>query len=232
MLRQSLTFEERQTLEQQRQGGAVQRAQQAAERLAQRQQLTPEELALMASTTGIPAEELKGVRAGKVPGLAKIGDKYQAIRSSEAMIGRLRDQYEDLVAADKLGRIRVAGARVTGGTTDPDLLTYENIRSGFASAVKDLVGETGVLTNQDIERINRLLPSPALSPAAGLRQFKQILEIIEDRKRSILLRPGDDVAPPPVDLGNIPAGATAVNPATGERRIKDANGNWIPLRRR
>lgn len=115
-----------------------------------------QDLKTYTETGEIPTEESK--KTGS--------EEDQIFKQTQGIINRLFSEYETLSEEDK-GAMKSIAANVSpdiaarNGWISPQAAEYEKARKGLAGVLKDLVGETGVLTDGDINRIAGLFPSLA-----------------------------------------------------------------------
>lgn len=101
------------------------------------------------------------VKPGKESAEKKMKDdepKNQVSGVLKTVLSRL-----DAVPQDARGPITGRLATKIPGMS-ADAVQYEKLRQGLAGTLKDLVGETGVLTDRDIDRITNLLPAVSGTP--------------------------------------------------------------------
>lgn len=156
-----------------------------------RMMLTPEEQKLLEESQGRAPGELSGIRSNiAISAKPSIGaqNKKQALLDSQSMIKSFKDSYGRLEASGKVGvsgAVAYAKSKGTLGALDPEVKAYEDSRSGFLSALKSAVGESGVLTNQDMERLANILPPPWEHPNSARIKFAQIDDIMKQRGLNI-----------------------------------------------
>lgn len=117
------------------------------------------------------------VQGGYKPDDSKEDDKSLAVSQ---LVDKLEEQYKKAgggnytgIAATAAGGLKgVLGALNVGGFEGAR--TYNRLRKGNVSAVKDVVGEVGNLTNQDIERVMGLLPSLSDNPETAKDLFNSM----------------------------------------------------------
>lgn len=76
---------------------------------------------------------------------------------------------------------RVSGmvrGRSAGLNLDPDVQEYESLVSGFTPMVARAVGHTGVLTEQDVQSVRSLFPSPGDSSEVRDRKIAQLKRLM------------------------------------------------------
>ena len=76
---------------------------------------------------------------------------------------------------------RLAGVirgRSAGLNLDPDVQEYESLVSGFTPMVARAVGHSGVLTQQDVDSVRKLFPSPGDSAELRDRKMAQLRRLL------------------------------------------------------
>ena len=94
----------------------------------------------------------------------------------------LINSLEQKFQAAKGGEYTGAGARLSGTQKsimallglDDSSKTYKDQKEGFASSLKELTGDTGVLTDQDYARLAKLLPGLGSTPGEAKTKFEDI----------------------------------------------------------
>ena len=77
--------------------------------------------------------------------------------------------------AGPVGRVLGKAKSIKGGIgLDPNAKVYEDAKSGFAATLKQLTGDTGVLTDQDYARLAKLLPELGSTPEEAQKKFNQL----------------------------------------------------------
>lgn len=100
-------------------------------------------------------------------------------RSGVASLGFI-DQLEKQFNMSEGGKYEGLGATLYGVSKnvkgalnlDPNVRTYNAIREGFAAQLKQLTGDTGVLTQADYERLSNLVPKFTDNPETARQKFE------------------------------------------------------------
>ncbi len=146
-----------------------------------------------ASEQGLPVGTRFSDLFGQVPQRQLSSTEIKAQQSQEKVtnvFNRLQETFfGEEGTRDDLGKGRIGGffsniAGTLGFNTRVN--RFNALRKGAASTLKSAVGETGVLTDQDIERIIGLIPKPTSTPEEAARGFEDI---------SILLNQAQQQAP-------------------------------------
>lgn len=74
--------------------------------------------------------------------------------------------------------------RTAGLNLDPDVQEYESLVSGFTPMVARAVGHTGVLTEQDVQSVRALFPSPGDSVELRDRKMAQLRRLLASQEDS------------------------------------------------
>lgn len=89
---------------------------------------------------------------------AKQQDKEVMLDETSGVLKTVIERF-DSIPQEKRGPLVGNISKLIPGVSD-ETRQYEDLRRGVASSLKQLVGESGVLTDTDIQRIVNLLPSP------------------------------------------------------------------------
>lgn len=72
-------------------------------------------------------------------------------------------------------RLKGAGASAMGSMgLNEDAAIYNDAKEGFAATLKSLTGDTGVLTDQDFERLSKILPGLGSTKKEAIEKFQQL----------------------------------------------------------
>src|SRR3990167_2718211 len=100
------------------------------------------------------------------------------LKSNLSNITQLRSLYNvagakgnPLLGAGAEGLNKVPGLKNLLSYTDPNAKQFISNRDAFITGLKSLVGESGVLTNQDVQRISSYLPTVGDKPVYANAQF-------------------------------------------------------------
>ena len=64
---------------------------------------------------------------------------------------------------------------------EPDVQVYEDYRKGIISTLRGMVGEKGILSNQDMERIEKLLPRLNATAGQGKSKWTEIEALLSEK---------------------------------------------------
>ena len=135
----------------------------------------------------IPAEQKLAVvneitkAGGQIPGSQSATDKKKADASKSALklVQSLEDQYQGAGGAEVdmpiLSRLMGTKKDIEGALGFNDQANrYNATKKGFAAALKQITGDTGVLTDQDYERLSELIPGLGAKPGEAKAAFNLI----------------------------------------------------------
>lgn len=155
------------------------------------------------SVTGFQPEQLgmaysKALQAGDTTSASKLKSLYDietSYQNSNTATSTEKKQQQQGTAVDNFinnlektymesggGEYTGVGARISGakksilaaiGLNDP-AKNYKDAKEGFAATLKQLTGDTGVLTDQDFSRLSKLLPSLGSTPGEAKTKFDQL----------------------------------------------------------
>ncbi len=164
----------------------------------------------------VPAEQKMGVinqitaGGGKIPEPVNAADQKKKSSAGPALnlIKNLESQYQSAgggqVDVPILSRI-VGAAKDIGGNLgfDDSANRYNATREGFAASLKQLTGDTGVLTDQDYARLSKLLPSLGAKP----EEAKAAFNLLRSQLGSTLNQPATQttINPQKKTLGDLAA---------------------------
>lgn len=121
----------------------------------------------------------KTVEAATKPDKTSIKAQDALATGSQAL--NIVDQLEQSFGKAGGGQGRLGGTlsslRGKAGLNS-NVSVYNDARTGFMSNVARALGEKGVLTDQDIERVGRLFPTPSATPQEAAAKWAQIRSII------------------------------------------------------
>lgn len=127
----------------------------------------------------------------------------QSATAAENFVKTLEQNFMQAGAGQYTG----AGARFSGaknsilgalGLNDPAKV-YNDSRKGFAATLKQLTGDTGVMTDQDYERLAGLLPTLSSTPGEASQKFEQL-------RSQIQAKFGGELQPSEYQQGDIKGG--------------------------
>lgn len=135
----------------------------------------------MKKVSEIPAEDRGSVveeLARKNINIINIAKKAEG----NAVSNTLKTIYDRYTGAnqtteDDLSKGRFGGATATLGSwigTNPDVKQYNALRKGLAGSLKQLTGDTGIMTDQDREIISGLLPAVTATPEEAKKAWEDI----------------------------------------------------------
>lgn len=111
-------------------------------------------------------------------GTGATASNLQAANTASNFVNSLEQSFTQAGGGEYTGLgARVSGAYkgVTGtlGLNDPAKV-YADSRKGFAATLKQLTGDTGVMTDQDYARLAGLLPTLGATPGEAASKFEQL----------------------------------------------------------
>lgn len=127
--------------------------------------LTPEEIRAKGGTKPMTAMEAIDERKYKkaAPVLASISELSEKINTNQGVYAKMAGGAARLAAKANL---------------DDDVAEYDALVSGFTPMVARALGHTGVLTQQDVDSVKKLFPSPGDSKSLRDRKMKRVMDII------------------------------------------------------
>ena len=138
--------------------------------------------------------------------------RLDASRSMTNLVGSLEDKAQKAGIGDySYGPLnRVAGvAKNIGGAVglNSSAKTYNDQREGFMAALKGLTGDVGILTNQDYERIVKLIPDMGATPEETIQKFNDLRSQLAatfggKAEKTKVKTPGKNVAQAGLDAAN------------------------------
>lgn len=109
------------------------------------------------------------VASGTQPAPAEITSANSLIQAKN-LSDQLLGAYNRLAAAGKVGKLKgtwnSALASFTGGSTDPDVLAFQNAAEGLVGNLKGPAGEPSRVPQNIINRLDRLFANPSTAPEA------------------------------------------------------------------
>lgn len=116
-------------------------------------------------------------------------------------IGELSERINTLqgVMASASGEVEKAKAKVN---LNDDVAEYEALVSGFTPMIARALGHTGVLTQQDVDSVKNLFPTPRDSKTLRDRKIARMMGIISDLEGTEgVVKSGDDDGGAPLRVG-------------------------------
>ena len=145
----------------------------------QRKNVRPEELASYNPALLKQYNEYNKANIELQGGGAKVDPKTKSsLDATNNLVASLEQRFQE----SKGGEYSGVGARLSGaqksimamlGLNDP-AKTYEDQRAGFAATLKQLTGDTGVLTDQDFARLSKLIPSLGATKGEAENKFNDL----------------------------------------------------------
>ena len=86
---------------------------------------------------------------------------------------------EDDLAKGRIGGTW-AGIKASFGKED-NVETYNDLRNGIVASLKSLVGESGVLTDKDTERMKNLLPKVTATASQAAKAWDELYKFLENK---------------------------------------------------
>lgn len=124
-------------------------------------------------TLGVMPETVDPEKAEKKSQVSRVIQTLQNL-----YFGQEEDAGDDL-AKGRAGGIGLKVAAATG--IAPRATRYNKFKQGAAGTLKDIVGETGVLTDPDIQRITGLLPDLNSTPEEATMAFEEIAALLGEK---------------------------------------------------
>lgn len=120
------------------------------------------------------SKEIKTLESGGEPEVAK-DDPFKML---DTFVNTLEQRYGQAGGGEYGG----VGARISGAKKsvkgmlglDDSAKAYKDAREGFAATLKSLTGDTGVLTQQDYERLVKLIPGLTSTPGEATIKFEDL----------------------------------------------------------
>ena len=148
--------------------------------------------------------------ATAAPVMSSISELSERINTQAGLIAKMS------------GGVEKAKAQVN---YNDDVAEYESIISGFTPLVARAVGHVGVLTEQDVQSVRKLFPTPGDSKTLRDRKIKRLEQIMGGVQSALAGREPEQAkqAGPKA----IPEGATGTT--KDGRRVVRRNGAWVPM---
>jgi hypothetical protein len=143
----------------------------------------------------------QAIEAGAVPVATAELSKQLASQSTDVILGRLDTMVEKLFTEEGIsGRVKSAGKNAMALLSqDTDAILYEALKEAALTNLTRTFGQTGVLTDKDIELVRNLFPAyaprvgqplPDMRSAAKAK-MKQVREVVaEISQRKPVTQPG------------------------------------------
>lgn len=143
-----------------------------------RQQLQQAMLDDLQLTGGKNVSALKTVLGTLEPEKESVSSKNAAKKLSQALgtVDTLQQQFESAGGGQSYGGY---GASLLGALKmNPQAGAYNDMRGGFLSQVSKALGESGVLTDQDIARVRNLVPDLADNPEQAAIKWQALRQVL------------------------------------------------------
>lgn len=143
-----------------------------------RQQLQQAMLDDLQLTGGKNVSALKTVLSTLEPEKESVSSKNAAKKLSQALgtVDTLQQQFESAGGGQSYGGY---GASLLGALKmNPQAGAYNDMRGGFLSQVSKALGESGVLTDQDIARVRNLVPDLADNPEQAAIKWQALRQVL------------------------------------------------------
>lgn len=143
-----------------------------------RQQLQMAMLEDLQTTGGKNVSALKTVLGALEPEKESVSSKNAAKKLSQALgtVDTLQQQFEAAGGGQSYGGY---GASLLGALKmNPQAGAYNDMRGGFLSQVSKALGESGVLTDQDIARVRNLVPDLADNPEQAAIKWQALRQVL------------------------------------------------------
>ena len=112
---------------------------------------------------------------------AQITNARNILNSMSAMMDKIGSS-DSGVLARLSGGIRKAAA---SAGLDPDLKNYEDLKRALITPLARAMGETGIITDKDLERYGTLIPDPGESKSEWKNKMKQIFENLDFQEQTL-----------------------------------------------
>lgn len=125
---------------------------------------------------------------GSKTGTAKQQQQAQQISNARNVLNSFVKQLEKMGSQESgvLARITGAGRKLAGSVgLDSDVKNYEDLKKALITPLARAMGETGVITNADIERYGGLLPDLSESKSEWTNKIAQIMEMLDYQEQSL-----------------------------------------------
>lgn len=143
-----------------------------------RQQIQMAMLQDLQTTGGENVSALKTVLGALEPKEESVSSKNAAKKLSQALgtVDTLQQQFESAGGGQSYGGY---GASLLGALkVNPQAGAYNDMRGGFLSQVSKALGESGVLTDQDIARVRNLVPDLADNPEQAAIKWQALRQVL------------------------------------------------------
>lgn len=143
-----------------------------------RQQIQMAMLQDLQTTGGENVSALKTVLGALEPEKESVSSKNAAKKLSQALgtVDTLQQQFEAAGGGQSYGGY---GASLLGALKmNPQAGAYNDMRGGFLSQVSKALGESGVLTDQDIARVRNLVPDLADNPEQAAIKWQALRQVL------------------------------------------------------
>lgn len=124
-------------------------------------------------------------------GTAKQQQQAMQIKNARNVLNSFVKQLEKMGTQESgvLARITGAGRKLAGTVgLDSDVKNYEDLKKALITPLARAMGETGVITNADIDRYGSLLPDLSESTDEWQNKIAQIMEMLNYQEQSIGLQ--------------------------------------------
>lgn len=106
------------------------------------------------------------------------------LRTLESSVGLLTENLSQIKGRGPItGPIGTKVAQITGGALGIEFADFAALKDALVAPVARVIStEVGRLTDQDIERAEKLLPSASDTPALAIKKLRNIARLINDKK--------------------------------------------------
>lgn len=118
----------------------------------------------------------------------KIEAELRSLADSDAMLNQMHSLYQSIVQEGNTGPYKGRTVQwilnpLTGGKYSPNAQTYVNLKNGFLASLRGMTGDDARFSDADANRLSQLLSGIELDPGAAEKQWGEVFELINKRKK-------------------------------------------------
>jgi hypothetical protein len=139
----------------------------------------------------LPSKLTAGKRMTMARPLIKAAEVNQprivSLEASRQLISSLKNRFEALAkSGGQIGRATgaMAGGRL-GGAVGAEAASYQADAEGFLGKLKEVVGQSGVLSDRDMQALAKLLPGAGAEMTFGADRFNQMISNIDRQEKAL-----------------------------------------------
>ncbi|MEM4247644.1 MAG: hypothetical protein QXH80_00050 [Candidatus Nanoarchaeia archaeon] len=114
--------------------------------------------------------------------------KMADLQQAENILNEFKAQYDNLARKGQTGLLKGTWSdllsRASKGAVYPEVKAYNDTRQALATSMKAIVGEAGMLTQQDREVITAMVAAVNESPSSAIAKYNQIKNLLQRRRET------------------------------------------------